>query len=328
MNARYVFLCGWSTAMILTICASQARNQVGNFEPGLEKKSIFRGASSGLIQAAEHPTFWQRKLAQAENKSDPRVCSLSPVLVKPCLDSCNFDFPTCTTVSCETMSATCTLPECCVSAKQVGAMIVTTECYKGCCIAVDQNGTLTTPYPCKPKGRHCFPGNALAELKSGYYRRLDRLLVGDQVKVSENTFSDVFMFTHKDSETKSEFVRIVLASSHSIRLTPGHYIYANGEVIPAGLVKVGDELMLGTGAKSAVVSVSTSVETGIYNPQTLHGDIVVDGVVSSTYTTALSPALGHATLAPLRLVYFVFGVTLRIFESGADCVARFLPTAL
>jgi hypothetical protein len=313
--------------MLATVFAIQVRNQVKNLDLSLEGNSILRDASSRIIQAAEHRAMSERKSAEGETKAEHKVCTLSPILAKTCITSCNFDNPSCTTISCETLYGTCTLPDCCVSAKQVGDKIVTTECYRGCCLAVDQNGNATTPYPCKPRGRHCFPGNAVAELKSGYSRRLDRLLVGDQVKVAQNTFSDVFMFTHKVSEATSEFVRIRLASNHTIRLTPGHFIYANGDAIPAGFVKVGDELTLGTGAKSAVISISTAVETGLYNPQTLHGDIVVDGVVSSTYTTAFSPTLGHATLSPLRLLYLALGVTLRMFESGADCLARLLPSA-
>ena len=42
---------------------------------------------------------------------------------------------------------------------------------------------------------------------------------------------------------------------------------------------------------------------GLYNPHTLHGDVVVDGVLTSTYTGVVHPALAHALLAPLRQLY-------------------------
>jgi hypothetical protein len=41
------------------------------------------------------------------------------------------------------------------------------------------------------------PGGALVDLESGVTQRMDRLQVGDRVKVAPGIFSDVFMFTHK-----------------------------------------------------------------------------------------------------------------------------------
>ena len=42
---------------------------------------------------------------------------------------------------------------------------------------------------------------------------------------------------------------------------------------------------------------------GLYNPLTLAGDIVVDGILASTYTKAVTPKMAHAALAPLRMMY-------------------------
>jgi Hint module len=169
----------------------------------------------------------------------------------------------------------------------------------------------------------CFTADALVELASGAVVRMDALRVGDRVRVGAQGFSDVFLFTHKLAEVRSVFVVLRTASAHVARLTPGHYIYANGALVAAGGVRVGDELTLGCGARSRVMSVS--VEGGLYNPQTLHGDIVVDGVVASTYTTAVSPVLGHAWLAPLRAVYRVLGATTGLLDGGADIAAGLVP---
>jgi hypothetical protein len=179
--------------------------------------------------------------------------------------------------------------------------------------------------PSKNSSSNCFAGHALVELESGLHRRMDQLLVGDRVKVAENTFSDVFMFTHKLHDAVAMFVVIDTASGHSISLTPGHYIYVNGVLTSAASVKIGDELELSTGARSTVVSVSETVQTGLFNPQTLHGDIAVNGIVASTYTTAVSPVLGHAWLTPLRMVYCALGSTTGLLENGAEFAASILP---
>jgi hypothetical protein len=55
---------------------------------------------------------------------------------------------------------------------------------------------------------------------------------------------------------------------------------------------------------------------GLYNPQTLHGDIVVDGVRASTYTEAVDPVFAHAVLAPVRAVYRWFGVEVGGMDGG------------
>jgi hypothetical protein len=180
----------------------------------------------------------------------------------------------------------------------------------------------------KVSSSSCFAGHALVELESGMHRRMDQLLIGDRVKVAQRTFSDVFMFTHKLHNVVATFVVIRTASGHSISLTPGHYIYVNGVLTPAASVKIGDEFELSTGGRTIVVSVSEAAQTGLFNPQTLHGDIFVNGILASTYTTAISPVIGHAWLTPLRMLYSALGSTTGLLENGAEFAASLLPSGL
>ena len=62
-------------------------------------------------------------------------------------------------------------------------------------------------------------------------------------------------------------------------------------------------LTLASGKQDKVLSVGRVQKDGIFNPHTLQGDIVVDGVLTSTYTSAFSPTLAHVVLAPLRALY-------------------------
>lgn len=50
---------------------------------------------------------------------------------------------------------------------------------------------------------------------------------------------------------------------------------------------------------------SSGKELGLYNPQTLDGRIVVNGIIASTYTTAVIPEAAHALLTPLRCLFNV-----------------------
>jgi Hint module len=237
----------------------------------------------------------------------------------------------CADDACTTQTTTCGDAGCCRTAVANGTRLVMTECYKGCCFAVDHAMNFVAPTPCvngqkgglsraaaQTSKKNCFPAAANVELESGMARRMDELRVGDKVKVAPGVFSDVFMFTHKLREASADFVVISTESGHTVRLTAGHYIHANGALVPAGIIKVGDKLTLSSGAGSAVVSLSWTVEAGLFNPQTLHGDIVVDGIVASTYTTAVPAPVGHAWLAPLRSMYNRFGMVTRAFENGAD----------
>jgi uncharacterized protein YjbI with pentapeptide repeats len=176
----------------------------------------------------------------------------------------------------------------------------------------------TNPNIDPSEDRKCFPASATVLLESGATVRMDALTVGDRVHVGRGAYSDVFMFTHKAAAATSSFVALDAASGAALRLTHGHYLYVNGALAPAGSVAAGDRVELASGAVDVVVRVASVSDTGLYNPQTLHGDVVVDGVRASTYTAAVEPAVAHAAAAPLRWLYTRFGATTSAFEGGAD----------
>jgi hypothetical protein len=301
----------------------------------------------------------------AVRQQQPPACAASQEYLT-CVSSCDLKQRTCTkkTVGvCTAYSVACTNPNCCATIGVSGGNLTSTVCSKSCCVGVNQNGKQDTPTSCMVGGNTtgngtaagnstgngtaggksgsnssttsssnsstCFPAHATVELQSGLRLRMDELRVGHRVRVANDAFSDVFLFTHKLQRATAPFLLIRTASGHSVSMTSGHYVYANGaSLIPAASIQVGDDLTLASGARSAVVSVSEAVHTGVYNPQTLHGDIVVDGIVASTYTTAVSPVLGHASLSPLRALYSALGVTTSLLDGGADYAVRLLPRGI
>lgn len=139
-------------------------------------------------------------------------------------------------------------------------------------------------------------------------------------------FSDVFMFTHRLSSANAEFVQIRTAAGHSVMLTPNHYLYVNERMAIASTVKVGDKLKAKDGSAVTVTAVSTTVSSGLYSPNTLDGDIVVDGIVMSTYTSDINPSLAHAALWPVRVAYQLGGDIMgHAFDNGSELIASIMP---
>lgn len=150
----------------------------------------------------------------------------------------------------------------------------------------------------------CFPSSAKVNLESGDVRRMDEVSVGDRVRVAADEYSEVYMWTHKsNSKPTFNYVQLRTAAGYNVTMTRGHYVYANDLAVPAKEVRVGDRLRLADGRSSLVTATERVRARGYYNPQTLHGDIVVDGIVATTYTTTVEPKYAHALLSPIRMIY-------------------------
>lgn len=157
----------------------------------------------------------------------------------------------------------------------------------------------STPVP-SPEDEICFPASAVVHAADGSEFPITELAAGHTVRVAENGVSSpVFLFSHKNYFGLHEFVRIKTQSGRSISLSPGHYIYANGVLVAARAVKVGDVLRTVEGT-SKVNVVERVKDLGLVAPHTLHGDIMVNGIVASTYTTTVHPRVAKILLAPLR----------------------------
>lgn len=157
----------------------------------------------------------------------------------------------------------------------------------------------------------CFGADATVRLDDGSMKRMSELKIGDHVLVAPGTFSRIFMFTHKLPHVQSRFVQIC-ADHACIQISSTHYIYVDGDqLIPASQVRPGYKIGLlnyrWLGIRYSVVrSVSIVTAVGLYNPHTLHGDVVVDNVRVSTYTKAVPGPLAHSLLTPIRLAYRIF----------------------
>lgn len=177
----------------------------------------------------------------------------------------------------------------------------------------------------------CFPASAMVELEDGRRVTMGELRVGDRVSVG-NGFSDVILFTHREATSRWSFLRISTSSRTSLSVSAGHYLYMHdGTLTTAESIQVGYILRAKGGVGTFVTGVEKICEVGLYNPQTMCGDIMVNGIVASTYTKTIHPILAHWILmTPVRWMFRWSSVWSDIvsawFHNGCDALTNLLPS--
>lgn len=275
--------------------------------------------------------------ASPKGGNDGRRCYRSPCATPPCATECSCcqytPAPHCT--QCVTTTApppcqtNCNPP--CGSSGCSGCNAG--NCYSPCSGAgcyCNQGYCSCTSLPCEshPNGgtnpntagtpisrkSACLHGDGKVVLKSGMEKSVRDLLVGDTVLVGQGTYSRVFLFTHRDENESAVFIRIKASDernrSFTVTVTTMHYLYTDRGLVQAGQVTVRDRILHANGPWISVVHVFRFKDRGIFNPQTLHGDIVVNGIRLSTFTSTIEANTAHSLLAPLRAVYVACGIHL------------------
>lgn len=194
----------------------------------------------------------------------------------------------------------------------------------------------------------CFPAAATVDVVGRGRVAMADLRVGDVVAVGGGRSpSPVYAFSHADAAAVSTFVSLTTAAGAgnaagggsaaagtppaTLRLSPGHYLPVNGRLAAAKTVVVGDILAAGpAGEPVTVTSVEQVVGRGLFNPHTVAGGVLVDGIHTSCYTTAVHPLVASALLAPARWAVALGGASAgraveRAVEWGRSAVAA-LPS--
>lgn len=147
--------------------------------------------------------------------------------------------------------------------------------------------------------RACFPADARVHLRRKGEIRMEELRVGDDVLVGKGEYSKVIMFSHR--ATEYGYVVEVRVANRTMRASAGHLVRVEGEGLRRiGEMRKGMSVLLQEGEWRRVEEVRWALRWGMYNPHTEKGEIVVDGVVCSCYTDAMSARVAHGLLAPVR----------------------------
>ncbi|PXF40379.1 Protein hedgehog [Gracilariopsis chorda] len=145
------------------------------------------------------------------------------------------------------------------------------------------------------------------------------------VRTAAATYSPVHLFSHKDADVVTEFVKITVRGGE-LRVSPKHYVYkGDGIAVTADSIRVGD-IMIRNGENAVVEKVEAIVDTGLFNPHTLDSSIVVDGFSASCYTAAMEAKTAHSLLAPLRMLFRISYKPLFALEKGSELLAKALPS--
>ena len=180
----------------------------------------------------------------------------------------------------------------------------------------------------------CFPAHAVVETEDGRVLRMDQLETGERVRTADGAFSEVVLWTHRDPAWRGRnYVRVALADGRTLVAAAGHLVYVwrqGREVRAVEHVRAGDGMLAVRkrgqhAARSAVVrveAVDRVAATGLFNPQTVHGDIVVDGVLATCYTKAVDMRVAHALLAPVRCAARILAAPAWQLRSADAGVAR------
>ena len=207
-------------------------------------------------------------------------------------------------------------------------------CFNICCpsgdgcsppIGRDGQPACTTP--------GCFPATATVLLEGGAQKAIHDVRLGDRVMVARADgslgYEEVYLNTHKDSVSSAPYVELALASGRSLTLSPRHFIpvaagpasaWAEQVAKGANEIAVGDIVWSraddGQMVPDEVAAVRTTVAVGAYNPLTMNGTIVVDGVVASAHSdwfldgvvsADAQTKVYQAILAPVRVAYRALG---------------------
>lgn len=148
------------------------------------------------------------------------------------------------------------------------------------------------------RGEKCFPSHAVVRTPRGDVP-MSRLRTGDAVW-ADGAYTTIVGWTHRDPHYYGAFVMATVANGRRMIASHGHLVYADGHLVEMRNVHVGMTLMLANGSQTVVQNVSVVWRTGLFNPQTAVGNIVVDGFRTSSYTTAVPPFSAHALLLPVR----------------------------
>ena len=139
------------------------------------------------------------------------------------------------------------------------------------------------------------------ELEGGATKAIAEVRLGDRLLVAladgSLGYEEVYLNTHRDGTSAAPFVELTLASGRLLTLSPRHFIpvaVGGGEIWMDRVVRAADEVRAGDRVWSRaadgkmvldqVVAVRTKVDIGAFNPLTMNGTIVVDGVVASAHS--------------------------------------------
>ncbi|CDW58254.1 hint module superfamily [Trichuris trichiura] len=162
-------------------------------------------------------------------------------------------------------------------------------------------------------GARCFPSDALVDTNLGPMT-MEQLITNRQAKVLARnkeqrlTYSPVMSWIHANKKQYAEYVDVITETNHRLSLTPLHLIYETNckggltKTVMAKQLTKGNCLYVqgenGQLREARIVELKKAEKKGFYSPITEEGNLIVNGVLASCFST-----IGDETLVKLALQY-------------------------
>ena len=174
----------------------------------------------------------------------------------------------------------------------------------------------------------CFPASAKVVASTGI-KSMEEVRPGDRLQAVASdgslVFSEVLMFLDRSPKEVRRYVTIKTERGRTLTLTSTHLVYTGDRwcdelscmrATYAGMVEAGQAVMVKEKELEAQVveSVGTATEQGVFAPLTREGNLLVEGVLASSYAVIDSQRIAHASFAPVRWVVS--------FSEGAQALWR------
>ena len=150
------------------------------------------------------------------------------------------------------------------------------------------------PPPPVSEPQTCFSERSEILVDGKGLMRMDALQIGDSVQIADGTFSKVYSFGHKASTQRTKYLQVFSASmdkGRPLEISPEHLIYTRDtskktwKLVPAGDLNAGDSLLSANERPSTILWIREIERNGAYAPLTLSGNLLVNGVLTSSYVS-------------------------------------------
>lgn len=144
----------------------------------------------------------------------------------------------------------------------------------------------------------CFSSSMTVVVKGKGNTSMDKIKVGDEVLTGMGKYEQIYSIDHHHPTKPASFIQIHYSlptkedsdnGQGPLELSSKHMVFMveNSNPVPANTIKIGDQVQTLSGP-GTVTKISSVSRKGLFNPLTEKGSIVVNGIVSSTYSAHLS----------------------------------------
>lgn len=218
----------------------------------------------------------------------------------------------------------------------------TFDCVKGATQGDPDGGSGGNNTAVEVNGK-CFSAESTIALEDGRVKLLKDVVVGDHVESydvnGKQVFSEVFLIQHLDEMEEVSMLKLSWESTtearklHSVTLSPEHHIRAavDADVYKhAGDIRIGDTIFLQGGHRAIVVHIEPT-KSAPRNLHTLNDRLVIDGLLTSPYTTTfgVNTYQLRALLLPLKILHkigFPHSIITRIDQTAHNIGRLFAVT--